>query len=212
MQTPSAGHLTEPRKKCIDPRNAPPLAPGSWHRRDFIYPEAPAHFSDKGRQAYDRHRRNYEGSSATWPAAARDAWFVKLRAYMGDTTEYIETTSLANHPVVRQVLNGSGTWAHVVFLREQYRSRGRLMSSQRLLGTLCEMYPGAPADFGTDEWSEAYLVAPDGMRSSTLLGGGGGSWHGNDSKGTTSQGGRLDFERFYADFSLPGKCSLCAMA
>jgi len=202
MQTPSVGHLTKPRKNFIDPRNVPILAPGSWHRRDFIYPDAPAHFSDRGRQAYTNHRRNYEASSATWPAGAKDAWFVKLLMYTGDASDYADRASPRNHPVLRQVLNGSCTWAHVVFLKEHYRSRGRPMSSQMLLDTLCGMYPGAPADFGTNEWSEAYLVAPDGRRS-TLLGVV--SQHGNDDK--DAQDRRLDFERLYADFSLPGKCS-----
>lgn len=205
MPTPSAGHLTKPRNNHIDPRNVPILATGSWHRPDFIYPDAPAHLSDRGRRAYNNHRRNYEASSSTWLAGAKDAWFVKLLMYTGDASDSVERASPGNHPVLRQVLRGpSCTWAHVVFLKEHYKSRGRPMSSQVLLRTLCAMYPGAPADFGTNEWSDKYLVAPDGTRSILL---GGGSQHGNDSK--DAQGRRLDFKRFYADFSLPGECSPC---
>lgn len=150
------------------PQSGPPPRLGSWHKPDFIYPDAPPHFNPDQKRLYNSHRRNYEVSSHTWPAKAKDDWFTKLWPHLGFLRNNLYSSHMSSHPVMCQFVKGRGSWAHVVFLKEQYKGGNRFYKSETFQRVLYKEYPGAPSCIESNDWFEEYLTTSDADNRASL--------------------------------------------
>lgn len=140
------------------------LEPGSWHRRGFRMPEAPASFTMVEKNHYDRHAKHYMEICDKLSRRAKDKYFTVLWQYFGDTRAHVKRRTMAAHGVYIRLRRGKGDEGHIEFLMEEFGDefRGSDVYQRVLRGELPGLHRRRESNAQAEEAAAAatIVVAP----------------------------------------------------